>query len=168
MIRDIKRRYWDLRRAIAQGRASAELSRLNLGFVPWSRYALQPAAIMTLLNEVMINRRQLVVEFGCGVSTLYLAKVLSEQGGRLISFEDNVEWANQVRSLLDREGLSEHVTLVDAPLRKGKLSLANLQWYDEEIVATALEGLEVDLALIDGPPAFAGSVRLAGQVVERA
>lgn len=161
MIEAIRQRYWDVRRAIAQGRASNELSRLNLKFIPWSRYALQPASVMTLLNEVLINRRNTVVEFGCGVSTLYLAKVLFEQGGRLVSFEDNADWAAQVRSLVIREGLSGTATIIDAPLGRSQLARGNLQWYDEAIVNSAIDGLEIDLALVDGPTAFDPGMGLA-------
>jgi len=154
MILSLKKRYWDLRRAILNGRASVELSRLDMKFVPWSTSAIQPAALMSILNEIVINNRRSAVEFGCGISTLYMARVLSEQGGRLISFEDNIGWAAHVRSLLARQGLSDSVTLVEAPLRQGRWALSDLHWYDEQIVESSLAGVEIDFALVDGPPAY--------------
>lgn len=161
MIAALRKRYWDLRRAILNSRASVELSRLDMKFVPWSTSAIQPAAMMNVINEVLINQRRTVVEFGCGISTLYLARVLSDEGGHLISFEDNPEWANHVRSLLARHGLSRNVTLVPAPLGSSGRALNDLQWYDEKIVESELAGIEVDLALVDGPPAYQKIKRLA-------
>lgn len=153
MMLALKKRYWNLHRAILNSRASVELSRLNLKFIPWTSMAIQPASMMNILNEIFVNQRNIVIEFGCGVSTLYIARALSETGGRLISIENDSEWTALVRQMLAREGLEEIATLVNAPLKQCSLAIGGLQWYDEETVRKALGGIKADMVLVDGPPA---------------
>jgi len=161
MIQALKKRYWDIRRTTLNSRASVDISRLNMTFLPWSSSAIQPASLMNILNEILINQRKTVIEFGCGISTLYIARILSEIGGHLISFEDHSEWAAEVRQMLSREALSETVSLVEAPLRDCSFSVNDLQWYDEKIVASALKGVRADLVLVDGPSAYEAGKGLA-------
>jgi Methyltransferase domain len=142
-------------------RAAVELSRMGLGYMPWSAAALRPAAVAGLVNEVIVNNRRTVVEFGCGVSTLYLAKVLSGCGGRLVTFEDNAEWAAIVEGLLKAEGLDGHATIIRAPLAACRYGQGGLQWYDETAVAAGLAGLSVDLVIVDGPVASVPGLELA-------
>ncbi|MER8423312.1 class I SAM-dependent methyltransferase [Mesorhizobium sp. M1403] len=135
-------------------RAAAELSRLGLPYLPWSDASLLPSALQVVLNEIEINSRKTIVEFGSGISTIYIAKVLSRVGGRIVSFESDVEWATFVEDRLSALNLSEFVSVVRAPLGPSKLSRNNLNWYDQGIVASALEDLSIDCVLIDGPPAY--------------
>jgi predicted O-methyltransferase YrrM len=109
---------------------------------------------MNILNEIIVNERRNVVEFGSGISTLYIARILSEQGGRLITIEDNAEWAALVERMLEREGLRDVVTLVRAPLKPCSFSVNGLEWYNEKAVEDALGDVKIDMVLVDGPPAY--------------
>ncbi len=141
-------------------RAAVELSRLGLDYVPWTASALRPAAMVQIINEISINGRRTVVEFGTGISTLYLARAL-RGGGRLIAFEDDAGWAEVVRRLLEAQGLAGAVQIVDAPLAACAQGVGGLKWYDEAVVTGALAGVSIEMVLVDGPKAFEAGKALA-------
>ena len=142
-------------------RAAVELSRLGLAYLPWTASALRPAAMVQLVNEIIINGRRTVVEFGAGISTLYLARVLSGVGGQLMSFEDDADWAQIVRNLLEQNGLAGVAQVIDAPLASCQQALAGLQWHDAEVVTEALAAVSIDMIVVDGPKAFEAGKALA-------
>lgn len=152
-------RRWD---ALAlDARAATELSRLGLPFLPWTSSSLRPAAMVQLLNEVIINQRLRVVELGAGVSTIAFAKVLGPLGGRLVSVEDDPEWAAIVRGLLAQHGLADVVTVVDAPLEACAAAADGLHWFSRAPIKAALGDGLIDLLLVDGPKAFDAERALA-------
>lgn len=154
MIEPLRQRYRQLADLAADARAATELSRLQLGFQPWTAAALRPAAMLQILNDIIINQRRSVVELGAGLSTLHIARVLAEHGGHLISIEDDADWLALVTAMLEKAGLSAQVTLVHAPLVRCRQALDGLDWYDVAAVEAGLAGAAIDLLLIDGPKAF--------------
>jgi hypothetical protein len=151
-----------LERAAHDARAATELSRLGLPHLPWPGSALAPSALVHVLNEIQINRRNFCVEFGSGLSTIYIAKILERSGGRLISFESDSGWAELVRAWLVEFGLTGVAEVVMAPLEVTSSNAApGAQWYDEGVVSSRLDGCTVDCVLVDGPPAYHAQNRLA-------
>lgn len=142
-------------------RAAVELSRLGLPYLPWSDASLLPSALQVVLNEIEINSRKTIVEFGSGISTIYIAQILSRLGGRIVSFESDAEWATFVENRLAAFNLSEFASVVHAPLGPCALSKNGLNWYDEAVVATAVQDLSVDCVVVDGPPAYKTGYELA-------
>jgi predicted O-methyltransferase YrrM len=119
--------------------------------LPWSDWALLPAALDLLLAEVDRGRRR-IIECGSGVSTIALARALRKQAGRIGALEHDPGWAAFVVAWLEREGLDGIATVVEAPLRAHPLALDGTEWYDQ----SALERLprsDIELLLVDGPPA---------------
>jgi hypothetical protein len=102
-----------------------------------------------------------VVEFGSGISTLYIARVLKQTGGHLTSFDDDQEWQSLVRQLLRIHHLSDYVSLVYAPSKLSRLAIDELEWYDEDIVKNSLYGKEIEMLVVDGPTAFKPASRLS-------
>lgn len=142
-------------------RAAVELSRLGLPYLPWSDASLLPSALQVVLNEIEINSRKTIVEFGSGISTIYIAQILSRLGGRIVSFESDAEWATFVEDRLAALNLSEFASVVHAPLGPCTLSKNGLDWYDQAAVAAAVQDLSVDCVLVDGPPAYKTGYELA-------
>jgi len=122
------------------------------GYLPWTEGALRPAALAAVCNEIALAGRTEVVELGSGVSTVVLARLLRERGGRLTTVEHQPDWARFVRSQLKREGLTTVARLVEAPLEPHPLALDDAPWYAERALADLPN--EVDLLLIDGPPGY--------------
>jgi predicted O-methyltransferase YrrM len=115
-------------------------------YLPWSTWAMRPAALVRVLNEVVLGARTSVVECGSGMSTVVLARLLRERGsGTVVAIEHDGDWAALVRRQLEAEGLGDRAQVLHAPLA------GDPPWYD----ATALAVLPraVDLLVVDGPPA---------------
>ena len=121
------------------------------GYLPWTEGAMRPAALVLVCNEIALGSRREIVELGSGVSTIVLARLLRERGGRLRSLEHEPSWAQVVRDQLEREELTEIATLIEAPLESHELALEGAPWYAAGAVAQL--PAEVDLLLVDGPPA---------------
>lgn len=122
------------------------------GYLPWTEGALRPAALVAVCNEIALGDRRQVVELGAGVSTVVLARLLRERGGRLTSLEHDSQWARVVRSQLAREDLTGVARLIEAPLEPHPLSLAGARWYPTSAVVEL--PAEIDLLLVDGPPGY--------------
>lgn len=139
-----------LRRPAFDARAAVELARLNAPFFPASRFALAPSALLTLVNDIVQNRRQVVLELGSGASTLHIAKALTLTGGMAITVDSDRAWLDKVMATAREAGLAERLSPVFAPLQDGADGEA---WYDPKPIFAAIGDRKVDLLLVDGPPA---------------
>ena len=120
--------------------------------LPWSAWSLEPAACALLCDRVRAGYCE-VVECGSGVSTVLLARALRDAGGGMLhSLEHDPAWAARVRGLLEREGLDGIATVIEAPLRPHPLARSRCGWYAGEALRR-LPGSDIDLLLVDGPPA---------------
>jgi predicted O-methyltransferase YrrM len=119
-------------------------------FLPWTRGSIGPAGLAAICNEIALSERREIVELGSGVSTVVIARLLYERGGRLHSVEHDETWAAWVASQLEREGLTDRVRLVPARLVPDPAHGEGPPWYDRASLE-ALPG-EIDLLLVDGPP----------------
>jgi len=127
------------------------LGPLSRRFLPGTTASLRLSALMAVLSDICVNGRKSVVECGGGISTLYIARLLAERGGRLTTIENDERWCEQLNRQLEAEGLAEAARIVCAPLRPTRLSLAGDPWYDEGILDSHFSGEKVDLLLVDGP-----------------
>ena len=123
------------------------------GYLPWSEGSMSPAGLAAVANEVAYAERRTIVELGSGVSTVVLARLARELGGRIWAVEHHPGWAGWVRRALERDELGDFATVVDAPLEPHPRALDGAPWYAE----TALEELPaagIELLLVDGPPGY--------------
>jgi hypothetical protein len=120
------------------------------GYLPWSTGAMRAAGLVVVCNEIVHGARTRIVECGSGVSTVLLARLLRERGaGSIVAVEHDRAWAALVADLLRREKLDDIARVLYAPLH------GDPPWY----ASTALDALpaEVDLLVVDGPPAHTTS-----------
>ncbi len=122
-------------------------------YVPWTAAAMRPSAICALLNEIIINQRKTVVEFGSGISTLYIARAMQDIKGKLISFEHDRAWLGVVEDMLAKHNVADSVEVIHAPLRNCSCALDGCEWYNDDVVKAALAGEVLDGVIVDGPPA---------------
>jgi predicted O-methyltransferase YrrM len=113
-------------------------------------WSLNQSALELVVAEVA-KRPGAIVECGSGLSTVVIARLLRELDSGLVhSLEHDPAWAERTRSLLAAEGLDRAVVLT-APLEPHPLAGEAGGWYRRK--ALAAMPAEVDLLLIDGPPA---------------
>ncbi|MGI9021102.1 MAG: class I SAM-dependent methyltransferase [Solirubrobacterales bacterium] len=123
------------------------------GFLPWSEGSMSPAGLATVATEISLAERRTILELGSGVSTIVLARLARELGGRIWAVEHHPGWAGWVRRALERDGLSDIATVIDAPLAPHPAALEGAPWYSPQALQQApAEGIE--LLLVDGPPGY--------------
>jgi predicted O-methyltransferase YrrM len=143
----------------AQSREIEALFQLFQQFTPGAPmpssgdFALNPTDLLDLMHLVRLRRPRLVLELGSGTSSVWLGYALQKYGGRLVSLDHDPGYARQTRALVAAHGLDEVVEVREAPLRELAANGKTYRWYDVE----ALDDLaDIDLLLVDGPPAATG------------
>lgn len=118
-------------------------------------WAASPDVIVFLVEELIRLRPSLVVEFGSGVSTLWLALVIRQRElpTRIVALEHEPQFAQKTRELLSLHGVGDVADVRDAPLVASETD--GTPWYDQ----SQLEDLhDVGLVFVDGPPAATGAL----------
>ncbi|WP_424494768.1 hypothetical protein [Salinimicrobium sp. GXAS 041] len=134
-------------------------------FIPFSAWAISPNTILHVLNDISINQRKGIVEFGAGASTFYIAKLLKvlEIDAVFFSVESDEKWAKEIRRHLELYQLENYVKIVYAPLEEVTADLSYKEqkiWYCKNILQEEFQSLTyIDLVLVDGP--FGGSTPYA-------
>lgn len=135
-------------------------------FIPLTSWAISPSTILHMLNDVVINNRQSIIEFGSGASTLYIAQLIKVQNlnTRFYSVESDEIWIEKMKNELKKLDLEDQVNFILAPLKEVAPELRlNEQtlWYDTEKISKALNGKSesIDLVIVDGP--YGGSTPFA-------
>lgn len=134
-------------------------------FIPFSAWAISPSTILHVLNDITMNNRRNIIEFGSGASTFYIAKLLKilEINATFFSVESDKKWASELERQLKIYKLEDYVKIIYAPLDVVKdeiLFKDQKVWYDFKILENELiEIKEFDLVLVDGP--FGGSTPYA-------
>ncbi len=117
---------------------------------PMSSTSLRPVALALLVNELRINRREAVLEFGCGVSTLVLAKAadLYSLEVQILAIEQSAEWVDRTWEQLSEEGLGHIAEIQHVPTIDGGA-------FGPITVGDRHRDTSFDLVVIDGPNAYA-------------
>jgi len=122
-----------------------------------SSFSMRPYVLTLLKNEIILNKRKNILEFGSGLSTIFMALIIKKYGlnSSIISVENDINWVNRLNEKIDLLDLQRIVRIVHAPLvadfRKGLSG----KWYDSSIVENETTALPLfDLVIIDGPPAY--------------
>src|SRR5690606_26013125 len=90
--------------------------------LPLGRGAMDPVAMLAVVQEVLERKPELVLECGSGASTVWLGYALRRLGkGRLVSLEHSEKYFQLVRHQLEVHGLTEVVELRLAPLEGQKV-----------------------------------------------
>jgi 16S rRNA G966 N2-methylase RsmD len=126
-------------------------------FIPFTTWTISPSTIHHVLNDIEINKKKCIVEFGAGASTFFIAKLLQTKSSdaSFFSIESDEVWAGKVESYIKDMKLEKFVTIIHAPITKvsDKISYKNqLYWYDTDILSVKFEDVNsIDLVLVDGP-----------------
>jgi len=129
------------------------LTPLASRYLPWTHFALRPSGVVAVLNDIAVNRRQHVVECGGGVSTFFVGRLLRDREGHLFTVEEDEDWADLLRHELEKEQLTDRVTVIHAPIREVQLRTGTFPWYSDAVVERLVGRREIDLLVVDGPVA---------------
>lgn len=124
--------------------------------LPYTGSSLRPYCLLYIINDILANNRESIIEFGAGVSTILLARLVRANSlkTRILAIDHDHHWTEKTRSRLQEEGLRECVDLVYAPLCATPMAVDGSAWYDEQLIEDSIGSRTFDLVLIDGPPAW--------------
>lgn len=126
-------------------------------FFPLTKWSLSPKEILHVCNDIMINKRKMIVEFGGGFSTICIAQLIKIKNldATLYCVEDNQSWVIELQKFISENNLSNNVKIIFAPLLNipSEFAKENQQtWYDIKVLNRTLNEINsVDLILVDGP-----------------
>ncbi|MEW8625166.1 MAG: class I SAM-dependent methyltransferase [Candidatus Thiodiazotropha sp.] len=120
--------------------------------IPYSPNWSAAADFLQIIVDACLQQKpSLIFECSSGLTTLMLARCCQINGvGRVISLENGAQYAEATRSYLQRYGLQDFASVMDAPLLKQNFDAVAYDWYS---VADMPDQL-IDMLVIDGPPGF--------------
>lgn len=128
--------------------ALARLHTLYRPRLPWTKFAMRPGNIECILNEISLHQRRTIIEFGSGISTLYIAAAAPH--ATVLSVDESEEWQDVIRAEARRAGLDiSRIEFLAAPVAPGREGTP--PWYDVESILRAAGPRRFDLAIVDGP-----------------
>lgn len=133
-------------------------------FIPFTGASLRPFCLIHMINDILINDRKDIIEFGSGISSQVLGRLIQKNKlpSRITSIEHDWSWFLKLGKLLESEDLDKIVKVVYAPLKDCMLSPdKKSDWYDLEALTAEITGKEYDMLIIDGPPAWEESRKTA-------
>ncbi|RLD60936.1 MAG: hypothetical protein DRI95_14815 [Bacteroidetes bacterium] len=139
--------------------AYQQLQRLsfNHAFLPVTVMSMSFTATLHILNEIVINEKKSIIEFGSGISTVYIAKLLKELdcNCNFYSVDTSKEWIDKMKQILEKESLLDKVIFIEAGIKDIPNSLRykdQTKWYDIDLINKGLKNApDFDLVIVDGP-----------------
>jgi predicted O-methyltransferase YrrM len=133
--------------AVARARLLAKIDLPDDALPQLGSWRADAGLLSLIADHIATARPNVIVEFGGGTTTLVAARALAlNGGGRLLSFDQEEQFAAETRAMLARQGLEAEIhaaPLVPAPAGwKG-------QWYGHGPLPEA-----IDMMIVDGPPWF--------------
>lgn len=139
--------------------ALQKLAGIVKNYIPWTSSSIRPSAIVKVINDIFLNKRENIIEFGGGMSTFYIAYALKKNYGHLYTVEHDKNWIVIMKDILKKEHIEDVVTFIHAPLGNSTYSLNALNWYSENALDALSNCNKFDLVLVDGP--FAHTKKLS-------
>jgi len=125
-------------------------------FIPFTGASLRPFCLLHMLNDIVINDRKNIIEFGSGLSTIMIGRLIKKNNldTKVLSVEHDEGWIQALTGILKKENTGDVVTLLHAPLQACALTAMNTHWYNLEVLRKEVQQQEFDMVIVDGPPAW--------------
>ena len=106
-------------------------------FLPLTSWSISPKEVLHICNEIVVNKRNCIVEFGSGFSTVCIAQLLKINNieAKFYSVESDIEWINSLKKILKSNDSEGYVEFLYSPINNisSKYALKNQEkWYDVE------------------------------------
>lgn len=127
-----------------------------LAFTPFS---LNPYTIVHILNEILLNNKKQIVEFGSGISTIIIARFIqiNNLDINFLSIDNNSQWSRFIKKEMCRYGCEKFVNLEVGEIAELTQpydeEYNSKSWYNLTKVKKSIGNLqkEIDLVIVDGP-----------------
>jgi hypothetical protein len=124
--------------------------------LPFTGSSLRPFCMAHVVNDIIINERKCIIEFGSGISTIILGRLLKKNNltTTILSIDHNADWLKFLNKSKEINEIKDQVQLIHAPLKASNYSIDDMMWYDTTILSKETSGKVFDMVLIDGPSAY--------------
>ncbi len=122
-------------------------------YLPYTSSSFSFESIQLVANDIVVNSRHKIVEFGSGISTIVLGAILDSLNAdvKLLSIDEDADWINLIDSILKKEGINS-VQLQHLPLRDSN-DTKYPGWYNTNNFDLSAK-IKPDLIIVDGPSAW--------------
>lgn len=133
------------------------------GYFPVTTSAMQLCSLNLILNDIVINNRKTIIEFGSGITTIFIARLIKDNhlDSRLYSIDENKEWLAIVKKYINNEETQNSVDFIWADLKSSKYAISELDWYDEKVLEVGVKDNKFDMVIVDGPSAWKPEIEMA-------
>lgn len=126
------------------------MAELSGGIVlPYNAWSISPQGMMMIINHILVNDVRYIVEFGTGISTVFLnnLSVRNKLDLKIISVDHDAKWQDTVRNKYGASNVEYICAALNSPMTfKGH----SFSWFDTQTLKTI--GLkETDLVIVDAP-----------------
>lgn len=116
-------------------------------------FAIDAQALAHLITLVEDQRPKKILELGSGTSTIWLGYLCKSYGGKLITLDHLSDYLEATKVAISRHDLNDEVEARLAPLEDIECNGQVYSWYSKSSVEDLFD---IDLLVIDGPPAATG------------
>lgn len=119
-------------------------------------------SLHVMINDIVVNSRETILEFGSGMSTIIIGRLIRLNGlnAKLYSVENDEGWFALMQENIKKESLDEYIELIYAPLRDIEIQKYHssinhsLRWFDTDVLDMQLKNKVCDMMIVDGPMAY--------------
>jgi len=124
-------------------------------YIPLTSWSILPSTVLHITNEIIINNRKSIIEFGSGFSTFIISRLIKKNNLDIefYSVESNKSWIETIKSELNKEDLVDYVKIIHASISSSPyIFKGHKNWYDVKILDKFFSNKSFDLVVVDGPP----------------
>ena len=128
--------------------------------IPYNAWSISPQGMMVIVNHVLINNVKTIVEFGTGISTVFLnnLSIKNNLGLKIISIDHDANW----QKVIKEKYKAIDVEYICAPLTgKQTFKKEHFFWYDTELLKS-IDKKQTDFIIVDAPIGSANLYERAG------
>lgn len=133
-------------------------------FSRMDHYSMSTYGLFFLGNDILLNNKKNILEFGSGISTIYMARLIEKYNldTRITTVEHNFGYLSNLKEVISQSNLDHFVSFIHAPLCTDVRMGDDNKWYDETILNECLnKSKKYDMIVIDGPPAYSKNIELS-------
>ena len=130
----------------------------DFAYLPFTPFSLNPYTIVHILNDILLNDRKQIVEFGSGLSTIIISRFIKTNNlkTKILSVDNNKHWQTIIHKEVKKYNCGEGLILLHADIEKNEEKEFIIQdndfWFNNSIVKKAIDRIEnIDLVVVDGP-----------------
>lgn len=140
----------NLFRNVRSNRSLSMLSPLITGwsYLPITDWAPGPEFYVHICNDIIINQKRSIVEFGSGITTILMARLLAKNNldAKIISIDHDEKWQDIISHCCKMDNIGKYIQFICSPIaQEGKYS-----WYTASKIQFPADFV-ADTVVVDGP-----------------